>query len=120
MVHHVESLIVEIALQRAQTEARSSRAREVARWMSPGVWPTILTRDRECAEKLLAEPGIVRCGRIGSATLRCARTRAMVDEWLAIVEREPQRWLPEGFVGCLENLAEGEERSDPGLIRIST
>jgi hypothetical protein len=44
----------------------------------------------------------------------------MVDEWVAILEREPQRWLPEEFMGWLENLVEGGECSAPGSTRIST
>jgi len=51
---------------------------------------------------MLAEKGIVRYGKIGSATLRCARARPMVDEWLAIVEREPARWLPQEFLQWLQ------------------
>ena len=40
-------------------------------------------------------------GKIGSATLRCVRTRTMVSEWLRYMEPEPQRWFPEGFVAWL-------------------
>ena len=104
MVHYVESLVVEHALQRAQPEARSPLAAEIVGWMSPGVWPTVRIADREAIEEMLAKQGIVRYGKIGSATLRCARTRAMVDGWLAIVEREPERWFPEDFLEWLKEI----------------
>jgi len=104
MVHFVESLIVERALARARSEARAQLASGVVGWMKPGVWPTVRVDDRETIERMLAEKGIVRYGKIGSATLRCARARPMVDEWLAIVEREPQRWLPEDFLRWLAGI----------------
>jgi hypothetical protein len=49
-------------------------------------------------ERLLAEQGLVRYGKIGSATLRCVRARPMVETRVAIVECNPQRWLPPGFL----------------------
>jgi len=102
MVHFVESLIVERALERAKPELRPQRVSQLWGWMKPGVWPSIRVDDRETIERMLAEKGIVRYGKIGSATLRCARARPMVDEWLAIVEREPARWLPQEFLQWLQ------------------
>ncbi|MCD6362315.1 MAG: hypothetical protein J7M38_15770, partial [Armatimonadetes bacterium] len=55
-------------------------------------------------EEILAAEGIVRYGRIGSATLRCARARPMVERWIAIVEAEPERWLPEDYLDLLTRL----------------
>ena len=102
LVHYVESLVVERALQRAEPRERPRLANAVSGWMRPGVWPTIRIDDRQVIEAMLAERGVVRYGRIGSATLRCARTRPMVAKWLRIVESEPQRWLPEDFVDWLK------------------
>jgi len=76
----------------------------VVGWMKPGVWPTVRVDERENIERMLAEKGIVRYGNIGSATLRCARAKPMVDEWVAILEREPERWLPKDFVQWLHRL----------------
>jgi len=104
MVHFVESLIVERALARARSEARAQLASGVVGWMKPGVWPTVRVDERENIERMLAEKGIVRYGNIGSATLRCARAKPMVDEWVAILEREPERWLPKDFVQWLHRL----------------
>jgi len=101
MVHYVESLIVERALERAAPEARERMREKVVGWMKPGVWPGIRVEDREVIEGMLAERGIVRYGRIGSAAFRCARARPMVNEWIAIVEREPRKWCPEEFVEWL-------------------
>ena len=97
MVHYVESLVVERALERAAPERRTELAAEVVGWMKPGVWPTIAIEDREAIEKMLAERGLVRYGKIGSATLRCTRARPMVETWLAIIEAEPERWFPAEF-----------------------
>jgi hypothetical protein len=70
---------------------------ELADWMKPGVWPSIRPEDRELYEAMLAEQGLVQYGKIGSATLRCTRARPMVENWVAIVEAEPGRWLPAEF-----------------------
>lgn len=98
MVHFVESLLVERALLRAAPERRGDLAAELSGWMKPGVWPSFRVTDREIIETMEADKGFVRYGKIGSATLRCARATAMIDEWLAIVERQPGRWLPAEFV----------------------
>lgn len=107
MVHYVETLLVQRALGRASAEARERLAPQVQGWLKPGVWPAISVSDREKIEDLLAEQGIVRYGKIGSGTLRCARARAMVDEWVAIVEASPEEWLPEAFVAWLGGLQKG-------------
>ena len=108
MVHYVESLVVEHALDRADPELRRQMAAPVEGWMSPSVWPGIRTDDREAMEKLLAEQGIARYGRIGSATLRCARAKPMIETWVAIVESDPKRWLPEKFQEWLAKLPKGD------------
>ena len=101
MVHYVESLVVERALRPLKPADQARLIALVVDWMKVGVWPSIRIEDRELIEKLLAEKGIVRYGKIGSATLRCVRTRTMVSEWLRYMEPEPQRWFPEGFVAWL-------------------
>jgi len=101
MVHYVESLIVERALERADPANRPALADEVAGWMKPGVWTGIRVDEREIIEKMLAGQGLVRYGSIGSATFRCARAKSMVDEWIRIVEADPERWCPEDFVKWL-------------------
>jgi len=102
MVHYVESLVVERALARAEPRARERLAAQVTDWLKPGVWPRIAIEDREAIEAKLAREGVVRYGRIGNATLRCARARPMVDRWLAIVEADPRRWFAPDFVRWLE------------------
>lgn len=106
MVHYVESLIVERALRRARGDRREPLAAKVQGWLEPGVWPTIAGANKEKIERLLAERGIVRYGKIGSATLRCARARPMVEAWLAIVEADPDEWFPQSVV---EWLADGQQ-----------
>ncbi|NLO74000.1 MAG: AAC(3) family N-acetyltransferase [candidate division WS1 bacterium] len=104
MVHYLESLIVERALQRAAPEKREALAEQVVGWMKPGVWPWIKPEDRETHEAMMAEQGIVQYSRIGSATFRCARTEPMVATWLEIVESDPERWLPEDFLEWLREV----------------
>ncbi len=43
---------------------------------------------------------------IGPATLHCARSRPMVDGWVAALEAEPERWLPAAFVRWLGKAGE--------------
>ncbi|NOZ20619.1 MAG: AAC(3) family N-acetyltransferase [Planctomycetes bacterium] len=107
MVHYVESLLVERALERAAPESRAKLSEEVIGWMKPGVWPGIRVPDREVIEEMLTEKGLVRRAKIGSATLRCVRAKPMVDEWVAIVESEPEKWCPEDYVAWLKKIEEG-------------
>jgi aminoglycoside 3-N-acetyltransferase len=102
MVHYVEALLAERALQRAPQSERVRLAEELVGWMKPGVYPSIRVTDRETHEQTMAEQGIVRYTQLGSATLRCARAKPMVEAWLCIVEGEPERWLPEEYLAWLK------------------
>ena len=97
MVHYVETRVVERALLRAAAADRKQLAARVRGWMTTGVWPTIAIDDREVFESALAEKGGVVYGKMGSATLRMARVRPLVDGWIDIVERNPARWLDDEF-----------------------
>ena len=101
MVHYVESVLAERAIRRAPQDKREYLESRIARWMQPGIWATIRIEDREVIEGMLAEMGIVRYGLIGSATLRCARAKPMVDEWIRRVEADPERWLPDDYLEWL-------------------
>ncbi|MHB0879182.1 MAG: AAC(3) family N-acetyltransferase [Anaerolineae bacterium] len=101
MVHMVESLLVEHALERAPSDRRPSLAAAITDWLVPGIWPTVRIDDREAIEALLAERGLVRCGSIGSATLRCSPAGQMVRTWVEIIEADPQRWLPADYLAWL-------------------
>ncbi|HUS80528.1 MAG TPA: AAC(3) family N-acetyltransferase [Armatimonadota bacterium] len=107
MVHYVESVLAERALERADPDRREQLAREIAGWMKPGVYPGIRIEDREEIERMLAEEGVMRYGPIGSAALRCCRARPMVERWVAIFEADPGRWLSEEFVLWSRRIAGG-------------
>ncbi len=94
MLHYVETRLVERALERCPDADRPARRGEVAGWMTSGVWPSLSLEAREHAESVMTRQGIVRVGRLGAAAFRCARTRPMVDAWLALLEAEPARWFP--------------------------
>lgn len=98
LVHYVEAVLAERAVQRAAFARRDPILTAMAGWMKPGLYPAIRNDDREVIERMLAEEGIVRYGRIGSATFRCGRAGQMAERWVAIVEAEPERWLPEGWL----------------------
>ena len=101
MVHYVETMVVMRALAPLSPPDRVARLSEVEGWLNPGVWPRIRIDDRAVVEKRLAREGIVRYGRIGSATLTCARARPMAERWLTMLKPEPQRWFPPEFVEWL-------------------
>ncbi|NPV08529.1 MAG: AAC(3) family N-acetyltransferase [Anaerolineae bacterium] len=96
-VHLVETLVVERALARCPEDSRACLSAEVVGWMKPGVWPWVRVEDREVLEEQLAERGLARYGRIGSATLRCTHVGDLVHAWVGILESDPARWLPEEF-----------------------
>ncbi len=102
MVHFVESLLVARALLRAAPAQRAALAAEVMGWQHPGVWPSMGFAAREVFETHLAREGLLRTGSIGAATIRCARTRPMVDTWLALAEADPTRWCSASFVAWLK------------------
>jgi len=108
MGHCIECRVIERALARAPAGRREALEARLARWQKDGAYPRY--RFQAMGERL-AEEGLVRFGRIGSATLRCIRTRDMVDRALAILDAEPERWFNEGFLAWLrEALPEGDER----------
>ncbi|HJN15827.1 MAG TPA: AAC(3) family N-acetyltransferase [Armatimonadota bacterium] len=101
MVHCVEATLAERALDAADPDARDCLAAELAGWEKPGPYPSIRVEDRETIEEMLAGEGLMTYGKIGSATLRCCRADAMVERWVAIVEQEPERWLPDDYIDWL-------------------
>ena len=50
----------------------------------------------------------MRFGKIGSATLRCIRTRDMVDNIIRALDTDPERWFSEEIRDFLRR-ARGEE-----------
>ncbi len=106
IVHLVETLLVERALGRPRAPA-GEMAEEISDWRRPGVWPTVRVEDREVIEGLLADRGLVRYGRIGSATLRCVRMEPLVEGWVGILEGAPERWLPDPYLRWWRQAAGG-------------
>ena len=96
-VHLVETMLVQRALRRAPADQREAMAEAVAGWMKPGLWPWVRIDDRDVLEGMTAERGLVRYGRIGSATLHCTHMGDLVRTWIEILESDPQRWLPESY-----------------------
>ncbi|MBM3498618.1 MAG: AAC(3) family N-acetyltransferase [Armatimonadetes bacterium] len=106
MSHYIETVLVEAALREAQGPLRRKlRARLQARH-AEGVWPWY---DRTGMEDCLTDRGLVRRGRIGSATLRCIRARDMVDHTLSILRAQPAHWFQANFQAWL---AEAEGKAD--------
>jgi len=95
MRHYIESLIVEDALRSAAPGRRPDLEGRLTGWMKEGVWPR--HDGRQMGERL-ARMGLVRFGKIGSATLRCIRTRDMVDNALRILRAEPELWFTPEFL----------------------
>jgi len=104
MGHLCETLFVERALRRCAPSRRAKLEARVHRWQKPGVWPR---HSFQAMGERLADMGLVRFGRIGSATLRCIRARVMVDSVLAILESEPEMWFSDDFRAWLAQ-ARGE------------
>ena len=105
MVHFVECRLVERALAKAPESRRAELAGQVRGWaprgLRHGVWPSLRIQDRLVYEETLVAEGLERHSRIGSATFRCLRARPMVERWLAFVESDPERWLPEDYLRWL-------------------
>ncbi|MGQ9729947.1 MAG: AAC(3) family N-acetyltransferase [Candidatus Zipacnadales bacterium] len=106
MVHYVEARLAERALERAAPHQREAFLEQFAGWMKAGPYPSIRVEDREVIEALLAAEGLVRYTQLGSATLRCCRARPLVERWIAIVEADPERWLPDEYLRWQRRLLE--------------
>lgn len=104
MVHFVETHLVHRALARAAPKRRDELLGEVRGWTRTGIWPGISTAKRLVAEEIFAERGLLRYGKIGSARLRHMRIQPVVDEWIALAERDPAYWCSDGFVKWLDRL----------------
>jgi aminoglycoside 3-N-acetyltransferase len=99
MGHYIECRFMERALQQAPASIRDELEDELIRWQKPGVYASYSFQ--KMGERL-AEMALVRFGTIGSATLRCIRARDMVDNILAILDREPEKWFQDDFLQWLE------------------
>ncbi len=104
MVHFVETRLVHRALARAAPARRAALLKQVRGWTRGGVWPNIGTGKRLVAEERFAEQGLLWYGTIGSARLRSMRIRPVVDEWLALAERDPAAWCSAQFVRWLAGI----------------
>jgi aminoglycoside N3'-acetyltransferase len=108
MGHYVETEFLERALGQAPPDRRAELEAEVQRWEKPGVWPSF---SRQQTGERLAEMGLVRFSRIGSATLRCIRAREMVDTLLALLSAEPEEWLTPEFLAWMASATAKEGAS---------
>jgi aminoglycoside 3-N-acetyltransferase len=104
MGHYCETVFVERALRGCPPGRRAELEAQVHRFGKPGIWPR---HSFQAMGERLAEMGLVRFGRIGSATLRCTRTRPMVDNILAILDGEPEAWFDAEFRAWLAKAREG-------------
>jgi len=102
MRHFIECCLVQRALDAVPTNRHAELEAALTRWGKPGVWPI---HNGQAAGERLSAMGLVRFGKIGSATLRAIRTRDMVDHHLAMLEAEPRQWFNDAFLAWLDKAA---------------
>jgi aminoglycoside 3-N-acetyltransferase len=95
MKHYIESRYVARVIRQAPEGRRQGLRDRLTLMDRQGVWPFY---DSEKMEARLAERGLLRYGRIGSATLRALRTRPLVDVTLEILTAEPEVWFQPAFL----------------------
>ena len=105
LVHYVETMLSQRALGRATPARRDELAAELSGWMKPGVWLGIRNQDREVLADMMASRGLVHVAKLGSATIRMARAGHIVDNWVATVEAEPEKWLSDAALAWLERIS---------------
>lgn len=99
--HYAEYVLVDRALAPLPERARSELADRLSGWFfSPGAWPKY---DFKLMGEELESRGFVRRTKLGSATLRCIRSRTSVDETIRIALQDPERWLDPEFVQWLRD-----------------
>lgn len=111
MGHYCQSVLVEWALAQAPESRRADLDARVSRWeavldyyqrsragesaAANFTWPGY---DFRLMGERLAELGLVRFSKIGSATLRAIRSRTMVDTIIETLKSEPWQWFSEPFL----------------------
>jgi aminoglycoside 3-N-acetyltransferase len=95
MKHYIESRYVARVIQQAPEPRRQALRDGLTLMDRQGVWPFY---DSGKMEERLAQRGLVRYGRIGSADLRALRTRPLVDVTLEILTAEPTVWFQPDFL----------------------
>ncbi|OGV74381.1 MAG: hypothetical protein A3K19_27220 [Lentisphaerae bacterium RIFOXYB12_FULL_65_16] len=95
MKHYCEARIVAECLTQAAPERRDALSARLVHYGAPGLWPFY---NSEATGELFAQRGLVKTGRIGSATIRGIRTRTLVEETFALLRNAPQDWLPKPFL----------------------
>jgi aminoglycoside 3-N-acetyltransferase len=111
MAHNGQCRLIEWALQQAPPDRRADLDQRVSRFATTveyyrqsraGLTPTVAfvwpMFDFRLMGEHLAELGLVRFGKIGSATIRAIRSRDMIDTILTTLKAEPEQWLPEQFL----------------------
>jgi aminoglycoside 3-N-acetyltransferase len=95
MGHYCETMMIQWALGQTAPEKRAPLEARVGRFETFNQWPHVVWASfpfQKMGEHL-AELGLVRFGKIGSATIRCIRAREMVDATLATLQADPEEWF---------------------------
>ena len=95
MKHYIESRYVARVIRQAPEGRRQALRDGLTLMDRQGVWPFY---DSGRMEERLAERGLMRYSRIGSATLRAVRTRPLVEVTLDVLTAEPQAWFQPAFL----------------------
>jgi aminoglycoside 3-N-acetyltransferase len=103
-MHLIQSLVVERALAPLPEARRAELLAEIRGWRKPGLWSDYPDWDMEPARR---EAGLLRYGKIGSATVRHTRSGDMIEHALRLLEAEPERWLNEAFLDWYRRAQEG-------------
>jgi len=103
MRHFAEAVFSQTRLDDAPAPRRAELASRLVDWGRPGVWTWL---DGLKVDQRLTEAGLVKFGRLGSATLRMIRTRTMVDALLQwMVDDPPGTWFRPDFTDWLREAA---------------
>ncbi len=96
MRHFMEVLLVDEILNRVPDRIRRDRlAGRITDYGTPGIWPH---HDSQNMGFRFEEIGLVRIGRIGSATLRAIAVRDMIDAAMPMLRDERTDWFGEEFL----------------------
>ena len=94
MVHFIEHLIAERALNRVSQDRRTEVEDRLHGWCKPGVWPSY---DRTKLQEEIERLGLISRAQCGNALLMAVPTRPMVDHAIAAMEAAPRDWFDSSF-----------------------
>lgn len=93
--HYMEAIIVDEILQQTSDAKKAEATDKLSHIGYRGIWPYFNSEDLQAR---LTEMGLVKHGKIGSATIRAIRAQELIENGLPMLRNHPEAWFNEEFM----------------------